>query len=171
MEGGYRCGCHGTEHEDGCPDCEAGVPGSLNPECSCYRGVGTTKVKLRRWTKNEDAAVKRLMGVRCAVARKALGLSQRELARQMGMSASWVREYEGGAQWPPWWLVLALAEESRQSVQWFLGVAGEPRDLIHGLDVCARCGHRLDPAGVVKRPINDGLRMVHADACPGFKNG
>lgn len=65
-----------------------------------------------------------MIGERCTEARKRLGLSQREVARQLGMSPSWVREYENGAQFAPSWLIVTLAEAARLPVGWFYGYGG-----------------------------------------------
>lgn len=79
---------------------------------------------MRKLTDREKKATKLLLGARCAIARTRLGLSQRELARRMDKSASWIRECESGAQWCPWWLVIALAEASGRPIGWFIGETG-----------------------------------------------
>jgi transcriptional regulator with XRE-family HTH domain len=66
-------------------------------------------------------ALRVVLGARCAEARKALGLSQRALAAQLDMSASWVREVEGGAQFAPSWLLVILSEAAGLPVGWFYG--------------------------------------------------
>lgn len=69
-------------------------------------------------------ALRVVLGERCAEARRRIGHSQRSLAKEFGMSPSWVREYENGDQFAPPWLVVTLAEASCVPVCWFYGYAG-----------------------------------------------
>jgi transcriptional regulator with XRE-family HTH domain len=64
------------------------------------------------------------MGERCAEARRRIGYTQRGMAKALNMSPSWVRECEGGGQFPPAWLVAALAEAARLPIGWFYGYGG-----------------------------------------------
>jgi hypothetical protein len=61
------------------------------------------------------------LGERCAEARRRLGFSQRALAKAMSMSPSWVREYEGGHQFAPPWLLVTLSEATTLPIGWFYG--------------------------------------------------
>jgi len=70
---------------------------------------------------HERDHLRRTIGLRCRRARKRLGLSQRELARAMGRSPSWVREIEQGAQFAPPYLTRALADALGVSVAWLYG--------------------------------------------------
>ena len=76
---------------------------------------------LRQIPDKEQDALRKLAGRRVAVARKAAGLSQRAMARQLGRSNSWVREIESGSQWPPAYLLVSLAEATGRPVGWFYG--------------------------------------------------
>ncbi|MCO5167494.1 MAG: helix-turn-helix domain-containing protein [Planctomycetes bacterium] len=71
----------------------------------------------------EQDLLRRTMGLRCQQARERLGLSQRGLARAMDRSPSWVREVEQGEQWPPPYLLTALARATGLPVGWFYGEA------------------------------------------------
>ena len=70
---------------------------------------------------NTKRVLRVVLGERCAEARHALKLSQRALAKALDMSPSWVREYEGGKQFAPAWLVVALAQETNRPICWFYG--------------------------------------------------
>ncbi len=73
---------------------------------------------------NAMKVLAQVLGERCAEARHRLGYSQRGFAAAMNMSASWVREYEGGHQFAPAWLLVTLAEAARLPVCWFYGYGG-----------------------------------------------
>lgn len=78
-------------------------------------------MSLRRLGQREVDAIRSLCAARVRVARDGLGISQRELARVMWRSPSWVREIEGATQWPPAYLLVSLAEATGRSVAWFYG--------------------------------------------------
>ena len=69
----------------------------------------------------EEMLLRRALGLRCQRARQRLDLSQRELARVMGRSPSWVREIETGQQYAPPYLIRALATAIGVSAGWFYG--------------------------------------------------
>lgn len=73
---------------------------------------------------NTKQALRIVLGERCAEARRRLGYTQRGLAKALDMSPSWVREYEGGAQFAPAWLITTLAEAIGKPVSWFYGYGG-----------------------------------------------
>jgi len=68
-----------------------------------------------------ESALRATLALRVVEARKRLGLSGRALARIMNRSGSWVREVESGAQWPPPYLIAALARALQCSPGWFYG--------------------------------------------------
>lgn len=78
-------------------------------------------VSFRSLSTTEETALRVTLGLRVRAARNHLGLSGRALARLCGKSGSWVREVESGAQYAPWYLVVALAEATGWSVGWFCG--------------------------------------------------
>jgi len=76
---------------------------------------------LRPPTEAEKGALRSVLGVRVAAARKRLGLSQRAMARECGMSGTWARGIELGSQFAPAWLIAMLAEAAGWQVGWFYG--------------------------------------------------
>lgn len=74
---------------------------------------------------DEQALLRRTLGLRCRKAREGLDLSQVRLAEALGRSASWVREVERGDQYAPPYLIVSLARATGRSPSWFYGLDDE----------------------------------------------
>lgn len=96
---------------------------SLQRQIDLVEWILEPRTSLRVLGLHECAALRVFMGSRVRAARIQLGISQRELARQMDRSSSWVREIESGAQYGPAYLIVALTEALGRDLGWFYGVA------------------------------------------------
>jgi transcriptional regulator with XRE-family HTH domain len=70
---------------------------------------------------------KKLFGERLAQRRKQLGLSQRELAKRVGIRGPSLAEYETDDTWPSVPTLIALAEALDTSVDYLLGLSDHPK--------------------------------------------
>ena len=77
--------------------------------------------RLSPLSRHEQDSLRETMAARVVAARKELGVSQRGMARALGMSASWAREVEHARQWPPAYLIAALARATGREPGWFYG--------------------------------------------------
>ena len=85
-----------------------------------------------------------MFGTRIAMLRKSRGMSQLELAKQLGVSASAVGMYEQGRREPPCQIIVALARLFDVSADFLLtGEIREPRDLKNLQDCYDRFSHAL----------------------------
>lgn len=84
--------------------------------------------EIRPLTERERTVLRLTLGARVAAARGVLKMSQRALAGVLGMSPSWIREVESGAQFAPWYLIVALSEATGWPVSRFcaFGISMQP---------------------------------------------
>lgn len=119
-----------------------------------------TEPVLRPTTEHEKAALRTVLGSRVRTAREHLGFTMRGIARALGMSGSWIREVESGAQFAPAWLLAQLAETTGWNVSWFYGF-GFKRGA--SLGRCASCG--CEVAAAWHEPGEQARALVCSAAC------
>jgi transcriptional regulator with XRE-family HTH domain len=70
---------------------------------------------------DDGAVLREAMGRRVRVARRALDLTQGELAERFGKTHGWVASIEQGKAFPPPFLLFALRKATGQPFGWFYG--------------------------------------------------
>ena len=105
-----------------------------------------------------------MFGARIAMLRKSRGMSQLELAKQLGVSASAVGMYEQGRREPSCQIIVALARLFDVSADFLLtGEVREPGDLENLRSCYDRLSHALNGQLRLKKPEGEERDLEQED--------
>lgn len=82
-----------------------------------------------KWSKGKAKKFYREVGMRIALAREAVGLTQEQLAKMIGISPTAICYYEYGMRKPPLHHLLEIATVTEQPIEFFLG-KGEKKEFV-----------------------------------------